>query len=38
MVLVSRATLHSQNWSRGFQDCYPKIHGLDDPGSLTNRR
>ena len=37
MKLVSGPTLYSQNWSRGFYDCYPGIHGLYYFGSLTNR-
>ncbi len=37
MKLVSGATLYSQNWSRGFYERYPEIHGLYYFGSLTNR-
>ena len=37
MKLVSGATLHSQNWSRGLYDCYQEIQGLYYPGSPTNR-
>lgn len=37
MKLVSGATLYAQNWSRGFYDCYPEIHGVYYPSSLTNR-
>ena len=37
MKLVSGPTLYSQNWSRGFYECCPGIHGLYYFGSLTNR-
>lgn len=37
MKLVSGATAYSQNWSRAFYECYPAIHGLYYPSSLTNR-
>ena len=37
MKLVSGASLYAQNWSRGFYDCYPEIHGIYYPSSLTNR-
>ena len=37
LKLVSGPTLYSQNWSRGFYECYPRIHGLYYPGSLANR-
>jgi len=37
MKLVSGASLYAQNWSRGFYDCYPEIHGIYHPSSLTNR-
>lgn len=37
MKLVSGPTVHARNWSRGFYDCYPGIHGLYYPSSLTNR-
>lgn len=37
MKLVSGPTVYSQNWSRGFYECYDDIHGLYYPSSLTNR-
>ncbi len=37
MKLASGPTLYSQNWSRGFYECYPGVHGLYYFGSLTNR-
>ncbi|MGI9286709.1 MAG: RES family NAD+ phosphorylase [Pseudomonadales bacterium] len=37
MKLASGATLYSQNWSRAFYECYPTIHGLYYPSSLSNR-
>lgn len=37
MKLVSGPTLYSQNWSRGFYECYEMIQGLYHPSSLTNR-
>lgn len=37
LKLVTGPALYSQNRSRGFHDCYPDIHGLYYPGSLTNR-
>ena len=35
--LVSGPFAHAQNWSRGFYDAYPEIHGLYYLSSLTNR-
>ena len=37
MKLVSGPASFSQNWSRGFYECYEEIHGLYYPSSLTNR-
>ena len=37
MKLVSGPTVYSQNWSRGFYECYDDIQGLYYPSSLTNR-
>ena len=36
MKLVSGPFRYAQNWSRGFYDAYPQIHGLYYPSSLTN--
>ena len=35
--LVSGPWLHAQNWSRGFYEAYPEIHGLYYLSSLTNQ-
>ena len=35
--LVSGPFTHAQNWSRGFYDAYPQVHGLYYLSSLTNR-
>ena len=35
--LVSGPFTHAQNWSRGFHDAYPQVHGLYYLSSLTNR-
>ena len=35
--LVSGPFVHAQNWSRGFYDAYPEVHGLYYLSSLTNR-
>ena len=35
--LVSGPFIHAQNWSRGFYEAYPDIHGLYYLSSLTNR-
>lgn len=37
MKLISGPFVHAQNWSRGFFDTYPEIHGLYYFSSLTNR-
>lgn len=37
MKLVSGPKAHARNWSRGFYECYPDIHGLYYLSSLTNR-
>jgi len=37
MKLVSGPWVHGQNWSRGFYEAYPEIHGLYYLSSLTNR-
>ena len=37
LKLVSGPFVHAQNWSRGFYDAYPEIHGLYYLSSLTNQ-
>ena len=37
MKLMSGPFSHAQNWSRGFYEAYPQIHGLYYPSSLTNK-
>ena len=37
MKLISGPKAHARNWSRGFYECYPDIHGLYYLSSLTNR-
>ena len=35
--LVSGPFTHAQNWSRGFCEAYPQVHGVHYLSSLTNR-